>query len=82
MKTEYFFETREINLGTALHSAIRGPNLNYISTNTLEEMISFLLEHSARADIVDGEGRTPLQLAQHKQMEGVIRVFEKYAAED
>lgn len=71
--------SRDIVLGSALHCAVKGGTLNFPVTDSPADMVRFLLERGARTDIVDGNGKTALQVARRAGMRDVIKVFEEYA---
>lgn len=72
------FYPREIVLGSALHFAVKGEPVNYRVTDSPADMVRYLLERGARANIVDGDGKTALQLAKRARMGDVKKVFEEY----
>jgi hypothetical protein len=66
-------------LGTALHCAINGaPNVRRNEkARRPEEVVRLLLQRGARLDLVDENGRTPLDLARQRGDDPVIEVFEE-----
>jgi ankyrin repeat protein len=72
---------RETIWGCALHFAIKGGELNVPVQDSPAEMVQFLLDHGARTDILDGDGKTPLQVAQVTRQRDVIQVFRKHSIE-
>ncbi|KAN0098923.1 ankyrin repeat protein [Hyaloscypha variabilis] len=67
--------------GCALHFAIKGGELNVPIQDSPAEMVQFLLDNGARTDILDGDGKTPLQIAQVTRQRDVIQVFRKHSIE-
>jgi ankyrin repeat protein len=69
---------REVIWGCALHFAIKGGQLNKPITDSPTEMVRFLLEQGAQADTLDGDGKTPLQVAKLAKKRDIIQVFHEY----
>ena len=70
--------SRKVNCGCALHFAIKGRQLHKPITDSPTEMVRFLLEQGAQADILDGDGKTPLQVARKARKRDIIQVFQEY----
>ncbi|KAJ9297788.1 hypothetical protein DTO271G3_4009 [Paecilomyces variotii] len=68
----------KVRAGTPLHRVIMARPKQPEATCSLEEMIRFLLEKGANADIVNSTGKTPLQLARHKKRKEVIKIFKEF----
>jgi hypothetical protein len=69
---------REVVWGCALHFAIKGGPLNKPVTDSPTEMVRFLLEQGAQADTLDGDGKTPLQVAKQARKRDIMQVFQEY----
>jgi len=71
---------REIPQGTALHSAITGGWRDLPVTDSAADMVRFLLDHGAKADILNVDGKTAFQLAQGQ--EDVLKVFRDHGIKE
>lgn len=49
--------------------------LHYAAANGRPDIVAMLLERGARADILDGDGFTPLQLARRAKYDGIAEMF-------
>jgi len=72
---EVFTRPEDEPWGCALHFAINGGQLNIPVTDSPVEMIKFLLQHGAQVDIRDGDGKTPLELAQEAGETELVQLF-------
>ena len=76
-ETTYLSEPpSQVILGSALHSAVQGGRLQLPVTNSPAEMVRFLLGHGAKANILNGEGKTAFQLA--KGREDIVQAFKDH----
>ena len=69
------------NLGSALHFAVTGGPLDIERQYLEAEVVHFLLGRGAKADLTDGEGRTPLKVAVQECKYDVVQVFKNHGIE-
>jgi len=70
----------EVPQGTALHSAITGGWQDLPATNSSADMVRFLLNHGAKADILNVDGKTAFQLAQGQ--DDVLKAFSDHGIKE
>ncbi|KAJ9319527.1 hypothetical protein DTO271D3_296 [Paecilomyces variotii] len=68
----------KVRAGTPLHRVIMARPKQPEATCSLEEMVRFLLVKGANADIVNGTGKTPLQVARQRKRKEVIKIFKEF----
>jgi ankyrin repeat protein len=64
--------------GYALHFAIKGSMLNFVDGDSPAEMVRFLLEKGAETNVLDDEGKTPLEVAKEAGEIDIVRVLEDH----
>ena len=63
--------------GCALHFAIHGLSHDW-RQNFKSDMVRFLLSRGAKLEVVDGEGNTPLQIAEKLNEESIIQILKVF----
>lgn len=64
--------------GYALHFAIKGSMLNFPHGDPPAEMVRFLLASGAHTDVLDDEGKTPLEVAKDVGQKDTVKVLEDH----
>jgi ankyrin repeat protein len=66
--------------GYALHFAVKGSMLNFVNGDSPAEMVRFLLEKGARTNVLDDEGKKPLEIAKEAGQNDIVQVLEDHEA--
>ena len=78
--TKWSIDTRKDEIwGRPLHFAIKGTPLNVRGRSaSKEETVRWLLARGAKTDVLDEEGKTPLQFAIEREEEGVVKALKEH----
>lgn len=74
-----YLEDKYVILGCPLHFAVIGSSPQSERQASNLEMVELLLSHGARTNVVDGQGRTPVQIALQGSDSDIVKVLKAHS---